>query len=42
MQQHIYWSYNMEAHHSKAHRGIDLEPLVTEEEVRLVKAWKFN
>jgi hypothetical protein len=26
----------------KAHRGIDFEPLVTEEEVRLVKAWKFH
>jgi len=42
MQQHIYWSYNMEAHHSKTHKGIDFEPLVTEEEVRLVKAWKFH
>jgi hypothetical protein len=42
MQRHIYWSYKMEAHHSKAHRGIDFEPLVTEEEVRLVKAWKFQ
>jgi hypothetical protein len=40
--EHIYWSYNMEAHHSKAHRGIDFEQLVTEEEVRLVKAWKFH
>jgi hypothetical protein len=30
------------AHHSKAHRGIDFEQLVTEEEVRLVKAWKFH
>ncbi len=29
-------------HHSKAHRGIDFEQLVTEEEVRLVKAWKFH
>jgi hypothetical protein len=29
MQQHIYWSHNMEVHHSKAHRGIDFEPLVT-------------
>jgi len=38
----IYWSYNMEAHHSKAHRRIDFEQLVTEEEVRLVKAWKFH
>jgi len=26
--EHIYWSYNMEAHHSKAHRGIDFQPLV--------------
>ena len=41
MQQHIYWSYNMEAHHSKAHRETDFETLVTEEEVSLVKAWKF-
>jgi hypothetical protein len=40
--EHIYWSYNMEAHHSKAHRGIDFEQLVTDEEVRLVKAWKFH
>jgi hypothetical protein len=40
--EHIYWSYNMGAHHSKDHRGIDFEPLVTEEEVRLVKAWKFH
>jgi hypothetical protein len=28
--------------HSKAHRGIDFEQLVTGEEVRLVKAWKFH
>jgi hypothetical protein len=32
----------MEAHHSKDHRRIDFEPLVTEEEVRLVKARKFH
>jgi len=38
MQQHFYWSYNMEAHHSKAHSGIEFELLVTEEEIRLVKA----
>ncbi len=30
------------AHHSKAHRGIDFEQLVTEEEVRLVKALNFH
>jgi hypothetical protein len=30
------------AHHSKAHRGIDFEQLVTGEEVRLVKARKFH
>ena len=30
------------AHHSKAHKGIDFEQLVTGEEVRLVKAWKFH
>ncbi len=34
--------YVLTAHHSKAHRGIDFEHLVTEEEVRLVKAWKFH
>jgi len=32
----------MKAHHSKDHRIIDFEPLVTEEEVRLVKARKFH
>ncbi len=28
MQRHIYWTYNMEAHHSKAHRGIDFESFI--------------
>jgi len=45
---HNYWKKSknqtkkMEAHHSKDHRRIDFEPLVTEEEVRLVKARKFH
>ena len=40
--QYIYWSYNIEAHHLTFHKGITFKPLVTEKEIRMVKAWKFN
>jgi hypothetical protein len=37
----IYWSYNMKAHHSDKHVGIDFKSLITENEEQKVKNF-FN